>query len=120
MVVRYIDPQTGKRLGAVDGQITLPSAIAFADVRDNQTNVRHMRINTGGVTRHGERKVPDRRKQLDRSLCATQVPRRTYVDCWPCLMMGFEVSIVAIENVELRPLTRTVFRCWRPLPEVCY
>jgi hypothetical protein len=96
MVVRYNDIPADERLRPSHGDVVLRSAVP--DARSDRGNARNAHLKTDECTHNGERRHSNSRKQLERGLCVTQLPMRTYVDCWSCAIMGVEVSIVATDE----------------------
>jgi hypothetical protein len=101
MVVRYTDFLAGKRLEPVDGQLTPRSEISHT--RSDWGNVGHGHLNADGLTHDGGRSDSIRRRQLERGLCVTRPPMRTFVDCWSCLITGDGMSILATDERSFAP-----------------
>jgi hypothetical protein len=96
MVVRYTDFLADKRLEPVDGQLTSSSAVSYA--RSTWEDVGHGHLKTDGITHDDERGDSISGRQLERGSCVIRLPRRTYVDCWSCVMNVDGVSIVATDE----------------------
>ena len=83
MVVRYTDFPAGERLEPVDGRLTTPSAASHTC--SDSKNVGHGHLDIDNVAHDGEHSG-------SKSLIV-QLPIRTYVGCWSCVMKGDQVSI---------------------------
>lgn len=83
MVVRYTDFPAGERPEPVDGRLTTSSAVSHT--RSDSKNVGHGHLDIDNVAHDGERSGSGR--------LIVQLPIRTYVGCWSCVMKGDQVSI---------------------------
>ena len=80
----------------VSGLVRSAGALLDYTTRSDREDARNAHLNQ--FTHNGKRRDSNRRKQLERGFCVTQLPMRTYVDCWSYAILGVEVSIVATDE----------------------